>query len=47
MLGFDVYNFYSIAPSLVIVATTLVMMGFGIRFIRQQMKQDAIKIKAD
>jgi hypothetical protein len=47
MFGFDIYNFYSVAPSLAIVAAMIVMTGFGIRFIRQQMNQDAVKVKAD
>mgnify|MGYP000371461071 CR=1 FL=1 len=42
MFGFDLYNFYSLAPSLAIVAAMIVMSGLGIRFIRQQMAKDAV-----
>ncbi len=43
MFGFDIYNLYSLAPSLVVVATTLAMIGFGIRFVRQQIAKDRAK----
>ncbi|MEH6444436.1 MAG: hypothetical protein V7784_11115 [Oceanospirillaceae bacterium] len=46
MFGFDIYNFYSIAPSLIIVAAMVVMTGLGIRFIRQQMQKDAVATQA-
>jgi hypothetical protein len=42
MFGFDIYNFYSLAPSLAIVAAMVVMTGLGIRYIRQQMAKDAV-----
>ncbi len=40
MFGFDIYNFYSLAPSLAIVAAMVIMSGLGIRFIRQEMMKD-------
>lgn len=42
MFGFDIYNFYSIAPSLAIVAAMIIMTGFGLRFIRQQIAKDSL-----
>lgn len=47
MFGFDIYNFYSLAPSLAVVASMLVMSGLGIRFIRQQMAKDATDNQAN
>lgn len=43
MFGFDIYNFYSIAPSVGVVVAMIVMVGFGIRFLRQEIIKDAAK----
>ncbi|NQZ30328.1 MAG: hypothetical protein HRU06_03595 [Oceanospirillaceae bacterium] len=46
MFGFDIYNFYSIAPSLIIVAAMIGMSAYGIHFIRAQIIKDGIKAQA-
>ncbi len=46
MFGIDIYNFYSLAPSLAIVAAMLVMSGLGVRFIRQEIAKDTLKTAA-
>ena len=46
MFGFDLYNAYSIIPSLAIVAAMIVMSGLGIRFIRKEIAKDGAKAAA-
>jgi len=46
MFGFDIYNFYSIAPSLAIVAAMVGMSAYGVVFIRQQIAKDGLKAES-
>jgi len=46
MFGFDIYNFYSIAPSIAIVAAMVGMSAYGIYFIRQQIAKDGLKAQS-
>lgn len=46
MFGFDIYNFYSIAPSLAIVAAMIGMSVYGIHFIRQQIAKDGLNAQS-
>ncbi len=46
MFGFDLYNAYSIIPSLAIVAAMIVMSGLGIRFIRKEIAKDSARAAA-
>ncbi|MCJ8338286.1 MAG: hypothetical protein MJK10_07430 [Pseudomonadales bacterium] len=47
MFGFDIYNAYSIIPSLAIVAAMIVMSGLGMRFIRKEIAKDGAKAAAE
>ncbi len=47
MFGFDIYNFYSIAPSVAIIVASIVMVGYGIHFVRKNVIEDSKRSQSE
>ena len=47
MFDIDIYNFYSVAPSVAIIVASIAMVVYGVYFIRKEIAKDSEKAKSE